>query len=84
MDIPSPSKHRRLVLWELPIPELPGMHPQLLAVEVPNLEDPIPSKEWVSMTLAHPSCHQAHKPFLVAKQGLPNCPILEQEEGLPF
>jgi len=31
MDIPHPPKHGRLIFREPPIPETPGMHPQLLA-----------------------------------------------------
>ena len=68
MDIPTPTKHRRLVLWQLPIPKPPGMDPQLLPIQVAHLKHTMPSKERVCMVQTPPTCNQTSEPFLVPKQ----------------
>ena len=38
MDPINPPQHSCLVLWKTPIPELPGMDPKLLPIEVPQFK----------------------------------------------
>ena len=68
MHVPDPAQHSRLVLRESPIPKPAGMDTQLLAVEIPNPQHAILSKERVSMVPAPPPSHQTSKPLLVAEQ----------------
>ena len=71
MDVPNPAKHGTLILRQLTIPKTPRMHPQLLPVEVPDLQHAKLRQEGVSMVPAIPARNQASEPLLVPQQGTP-------------
>ena len=71
MDIPHPAKHRSLVFWQLTIPETPRMDPQLLPIQVPNLQHGKLGKEGVGMVHTPSPSHQPCKALLVPEQSLP-------------
>ena len=69
MDITSPAQHGSLTSRQQPIPEPPCMHPELLPVEVLNLEHAKLGKEGVCMLQPPPQGHQPSKPLLVPEEG---------------
>ena len=70
MQISSPCQHGSLTSRQEPILKPPGMHPELLPVEVTNLQHAILRKEWICMKLASLLRHQTCKMFLIPKEGL--------------
>ena len=80
MNTPNPAQHGRLILRQLAIPEAPGMDPQLLPVEIPNLEHAQLSQQRISMTPTPTASHKPRNALLVPQQGPPQGqvpPLLE-------
>ena len=69
MQISSPCQHGSLTFRQEPILKPPGMHPELLPVEVTNLQHAILRKEWICMKLASLLRHQTCKMLLIPKEG---------------
>ena len=75
VDIRRPAQHGSLTHWQQPPLEAPGVGPQLLPVEFPDLKHAKPSKERVRMIPAPPPSHQTREPFLVPEENPPQGPI---------
>ena len=75
MDPINPPQHSCLVLWKTPIPELPGMDPKLLPIEVTQFKHAMLGQERVCMVPPLFASNQASKPLLVPDQGTPQCQV---------
>jgi hypothetical protein len=72
VGLPHPCKHGRLTVSKPVFVEFPGLHPQLLPVLVPHLEDPILGKQGICMIVATLSRNNAHKPYLPQRSPSPS------------